>query len=245
VKKYQLTALFLIFSSSFTFASTCDSISSADIVGTAYSENDEYLYCEYYSLDSDGNKLVQYADVDGNLIAEKKVTLGYSPQQPSVRQIDFRSGELRSAEVIYNNKIPQNALLNYLKNEESEKRTFNVDITQDLVIDSGFDYAIRQSLQRIQQGEDVRFKFLSFTDGKSYSLIVHQTKLSRCRVDEADANHQCVKVKPANALARLLVKPIYLLYNMQENELLRFMGRVNITDDDGKSQWAMIDYQYN
>lgn len=226
------------------WASACKVVADVDIIGSAYDKKGEKLYCEYHFSDNEGNTSVRYINNDGELIAKKQVVAGPTPQRPSVRQLDYRSGELRSAEVIARDELPDEVQVDYVKNKDAEKRNFSVSTVPNLVIDAGFDYAIRESLPELDKGERLRFKFLSLVNGKSYSLSVKKTRLSRCTENANGEQYQCFSVKPANSIAKLLVTPIYLLYDVSEKKLLKFSGQVNILDDEGKSQWAMINYQH-
>ena len=227
---------------------TCSNNTNADIVGTAYGQDGTVLYCELYIAQENNNLLVHYTNVDGQRFAEKHLAFANDEFRPSVKQVDSRFNEIRSV----TRSEDANAIFSVLYQESATapQKTSTLEGTDSLIIDAGFDRFVVASLASLLAGESIGFDFLSIVHGKSYSLKIAQTDLDNCmnatqrNIANAAIERACFKVDSTNSFANLFIKPIYLLYDVSQAQLLRFVGQVNVLSEQGKSQRATIDYQY-
>jgi hypothetical protein len=215
-----------------------------DVVGLAVSQKTgEPLYCEYhYKNSQDSKTLVEYRDLNNQIIARKELDFSSSLLSPSVVQNDLRHNELRSVTAAGDdNKLK----VSYRKaNAEALEKTV-IDYSDTTVVDAGFDMAVRQSWDELVSGKKIKIDFVSPVHLTSIKLSIKSSKGRLCsEYNENETDQICFLVRPNNAVASLFVKPLVLVYQRNNQRLLTFSGSVNVTDDNGSSLKAVINYSY-
>lgn len=231
-------------------ASICDITSGADLIGLAVDKTDEIpLYCEYHFNEyKDGvikSSRVKYIDTDNQEMAEKQLDYSFSLLAPNLIQKDKRQGELR---VLKYSADDDNFLLEYKQDDNADKKFAIVAANETalpLVADAGFDRLLKQNWNALGQGGTVSFSFLSPIHTRSIALTVKRYNRSRCAGIAFDEESSiCFTVNPKSSLLKLFAKPLYLLYDQSNQQLVVFSGVVNLVDANGKPKAANIHYWY-
>lgn len=248
-----------------TSATFCPERNNAAIVGVAQtSAGDRLLYCEYHYLKNAEGELmpsvasmgdatvsmVEYRNQSQQLIASKQADFSISQLAPTIEQIDERHGE----KVFVKKKIMPEAdkvdvVVTYQAPNTSEPSEVTLSAGGGLVIDAGFDNAIRNYWDNIVAGNKVIVEFVAPAQQTTINLSIKPRKISRCNqlspdVVYDDTTHLCVTAQAANVILNWFVKPITLVYERDKQRLAMFSGAVNITDEKGDGQSAVISYFY-
>jgi hypothetical protein len=234
----------------------------ANIIGMVRDlESNNLLYCEYHIFENEGEPNtsykktnVEYRAKDQQLIATKKVDYSPGLTRPNVVQLDKRNNELRSS---INNLINGSANIgkvsekaemvdvNYRKPNTEQVEFAAIELEDMLVIDAGFDEAVKVNWNTLTDGKKLIIDFLSPVHLRTIKLTVKQSNDQDCYNDAYDNKIQaCFLISPSNMLLNLFVKPLALTYDRASKRLLRFKGDVNITDAQGDTQSAVIQYYY-
>jgi hypothetical protein len=229
----------------------------ADIIGMVRAvDSGELLYCEYHTFDKNENSQqankktnVEYRAYDKTLIATKSVDYSPGLLRPNVVQNDLRHSELRSSldnEIVTTAYEKKSAIsVSYRKPNSEEITSITIEPENMLVIDAGFDEAVKEYWYTLTRGEKLTIKFLSPVHLRTIKLTVIQSNSANCYKEPYDRETQaCFLIRPANMVLNLFVKPLSLTYDLASKRLLRFKGDVNITDAQGDTQNAIISYYY-
>jgi hypothetical protein len=233
----------------------------ADVIGRvrAVAEG-ELLYCEYHIFDNNDDVQpsikktnVEYRAPDQTLIATKSVDYTPGLLRPDVVQIDLRHNELRSS-------LDSSSKIQATTKDSSQKSVIDVSYRQPnsdelvskevnaedmLVIDAGFDEAVKEYWYDLMRGEKLIINFLSPRLLRAIKLTVSRSSNDNCYQEVYDKKTQvCFLISPSNMVLNLFVKPLSLTYDLASRRLLRFKGDVNITDAQGDTQNAIINYYY-
>ncbi|MEO0443515.1 MAG: hypothetical protein AAFZ92_07210 [Pseudomonadota bacterium] len=250
--RFAITLILLWMSPAYATPNLCPSLTSnqavPDILGIAtHLQSGENLYCEYHFVSDDKKTVVDYIDFNQQLIARKYLDYSLGEKTPLVKQQDFRHGELRAVTLTQGDDAQQSQLtIQYRKANTDETSTSQLAFSDSLVIDAGFDAAVRQQWNALVNGEAIQVDFVSPVHLKSFKLSIVQSQSRKCK-QQLSGNDQglCFLIRPANALARLFVKPLVLIYDQSSQRLLSYTGSVNITSLEGASKRARIEYHYN
>ncbi len=218
----------------------------AAIIGLASDAvSGEPMYCEYhYSQDLGSRFIVEYRNLSQEVIAKKELDYSVDMLKPDVIQQDFRHGELR--EVVSNQSQSNGIDVRYRKPNKEKTKTANLAVSDKLVIDAGFDQAIRQSWDSLSKGEKVKMDFLSPVHLRKIALTIEMKEGEECSRQQYDQVSQaCFLIHPSNVLLNLFVQPLALIYDKQSQRLLVYKGNVNITAEDGSTLKAVIQYHYS
>lgn len=219
----------------------------AGIVGLATDpDSQQPLYCEYHYLSVEENNqvLVEYRDLEQNLIASKQLRYSDNLLQPEVLQQDFRHGERR--EISFGQDPAQGEIeVVYLKPKSDQPKQVNLILGDNLVIDAGFDAAIRSQWRQLLAGEIIAMDFLSPVHLRTFNLSVRFVDAEDCSVRLAKPDDElCFMIRPTNAFMNLIAKPLWLVYEKATQRLLTYEGSVNLTTLEGDTLEANIRYYY-
>ncbi len=221
-------------------------VPKANIIGEVRDvATNQPLYCEYHIFEEGDNKKtrVEYRNTDQVLIATKSIDYSPSPTRPNVVQKDLRHNELRS--VIFDGSDNSGINVSYRKPNKSDIKTVTIKLSDDLVIDAGFDEAVREYWYTLVAGEKLVMDFLSPVHLDTIKLTVKKSTAKSCYKETYDRETQaCFLIKPSNVVLNLFVKPLALIYDLKSRRLLSFKGAVNITNEKGGTQNAIIKYYY-
>ena len=108
-----------------------------------------------------------------------------------------------------------------------------------LVTDAGFDQFVRENWDVLVQGERQKVDFLV---PSRLSIVPFRMEKVDC-IDGVE-NALCLSIETSAWWLRLLVNPVFLAYDLEHKYLLRFVGRANISDENGDYQTVDIHYEY-
>ena len=235
-KKIQLSlwaVLILLMSSEHTLSSQ---IVDKNYVGYAYDmETGAYLYKEVHRERWVGGKhvgsTVNYVDKDGKTIVAKQIKYNSNPLLPEFNTIDKRDGYKEASDVT-GNRIKLSSRRTDKENLESKAFT----IKPGMVIDSGFDYFVRTNWDDLMDGEKMKMKF----------GVPIERDFFNFRLYKISENKNTVKFRFEidNMLLRVFVKSIEVEYFKREKRLYRYKGMSNINNEEGKSYFVRIVFDY-
>ncbi len=211
------------------------------IVGVAFNNQNEFLYCELFSQISEKKFHSDYIR-ESNTFATKDLDFSNSLFLPDVTQLDFRSGELREATI---NKHQVNLKYREEKNRKDEQ--VNLARNEMDALDAGFNDFIRAHWDELITGNTLTINFGSIAHQKTLPLRISQRSSEKCGNilnKECSPAPFCFMIEIDNMFLRLLVGNIKLTYDKQ-HRLQEFNGTVNIQNNKQKSQNAIIHYYYN
>ncbi len=251
----SLTVLLFIFSPSFNVVAEShipefcrqhiSPVSKANVIGEVRDAiTDQPLYCEYHIFSSDAKKTkVEYRSIDQTLIATKNIDYSPSLTRPNVVQKDLRHNELRKA--VFNDNSNLGINVSYRKPNKSDIKSIQIEPADNLVIDAGFDEAVRAYWYTLVGGEKLVMDFLSPVHLDTIKLTIKKSNSASCYKQAYDTVTQaCFLIRPSNVVLNLFVKPLALVYDLETRRLLSFKGAVNITNEKGGTQNAVIKYYY-
>lgn len=206
------------------------------IVGSAYSlKTGALLYRETHQRISDDRHEVEYSEPDGVVFGNKTLDFTHSKITPSFVQLNERNGERIEVEQ------ENNALrVNYLENRSAEPKQDTLPLVPGMVVDAGFDAFVKQYWDTLTSGKEMDIEYLVPSKQSNFSFRVG---LAEC-IAGTQAEATCFTLTPVSWFVRMAVDPITVAYDPAEKTLLRFTGRANICDENGKYQSVDIQYRY-
>jgi hypothetical protein len=233
------------------------------VVGEAYSgDNKALIYCEYHYAPANSVKIiVDYRYPDGELIARKRLNYSSGLLSPDVLQEDFRTGELREVALLTDKESDTPLAVGYRKTLQSDMQTVNMAAPVSLVVDAGFNQAVRKYWNVLLGGETTKVNFVSPVHLRTIGLSITAKAISdNSIVDTSIATnnteqclgesyhtdkHVCFLIRPSSGLLSLFVEPLGLIYERASQRLLSYEGTVNINSEKGSSLKAIIRYVYD
>jgi hypothetical protein len=235
------------------YSQDCPHRENVAIIGAAKNiDTGEFLYCEYHTIVSKDRTTVNYYDKSQAPIAIKRIDYSNSRLAPAIEQDDFRHQEAVRVqwEAAQSSSSEAQLLVQYQAANTEELGQKRIAEPGGLVVDAGFDNAIRFYWQRLEEDGRVTFTFVAPAKLRTIKLSVVKRDLLSCfsegsaPVDYQENTHICYVVKPASSMLSWFVKPIKLLYHRQSQRLVLFSGNSNITNARGRGQQVMITYRY-
>lgn len=214
---------------------TCSPGDNVVMVGVARDKAGQFLYCEMISRPAEQQLHLEYSR-NNQVFATKHLSYGQSLKMPEVLQQDSRTGEVREAKLVGNQII-----LRYQPNRHKKISEAYIAADKADVVDAGFDNYVRLHWDELVSGSIVPINFASMAHLKVLPLRIRNQPLQTC--DAQVREGFCFQVEIDNALLRLVLGNIKLLYD-QQHRLQKFDGMVNVTNDDGDNQKAIIHYYY-
>lgn len=207
-------------------------------IGSAYDlKNDEFLYREVYCANGNPDEMeVIYRNEADRMIARKLLDYRTGPVSPSFVQHNLYSSEV--IEVGLSDGEVKMAVVDANSSETKKSATSAAGDKMPVVIDAGFDEYVRRNWETLLAGEKKRFLFPFAEHARLLELRI---KRSGCSY-ETDTD-QCFKLELSNWLMRMLVAPIELGYDPEQQRLLRYRGLSNI--GDGKGNGSVVDIHYD
>lgn len=231
-KRSLVIVVLAALSSSFSFAD--DAFSK--LVGSAYSiETGALLYRETHQKISKDIYKVEYSEPDGRVFANKTIDFSKSPITPSFSQLNKRNGE--KIDVIQSGNKLQ---ISYQENSNEKVEKDTVALAQGMVVDAGFDAFVKQYWDTLISGKEMDIEYLVPSRQSTFSFRFSQITC----VDGTKEGAMCFALKPVSWFVRMAVDPIVVAYDPVDKRLLRFTGRTNICDEQGKYLTADIQYHY-
>lgn len=204
--------------------------------GKAYDrESGELIYTEQHAFQYEGGNLsthtVNYVGADGSLWASKSLDYSANAFAPDFRLDDQRDGYVEGGEL-----TDERYRLYRVKDGEDGEKV--VEMTEDTVVDAGFDTFVRTNLEALlaDEVEKIRLAIPS-------NLIRLKFRVKKIGEEELFGLRAVqFKVEPASLL-RLLADAIYITYDVASGRLLRYEGLTNIRNAKGQRYDARIDFK--
>jgi hypothetical protein len=173
---------------------------------------------------------IRQTESDAEAFAEKKLDYSLSPIRPRVnyQQPDFDE----SLEITY----PDSGSVAVVWQQPGgDTKRSRVEVSNNLVVDAGFDNLVRQNWDKVVSGESVKFRFLAPTRGTDYAFILEPAQSQVVNADHV------VQIRPDSVLLKFLVDPIILGYN-SEGALTAYSGLTNVRENADQNYTAAIRY---
>lgn len=205
------------------------------VEGRATTLAGEHLYTErlkHRRDDKGGNLKVDYSNPQGKTFALKTVNYGCNATAPSFELKDMGSGIVEGVRWV------DDGVQAYQGSEATE-----LDMPRGpVIVDAGFDNAIKLSWDRMMNGEKVAYKYLFARDKKFLKLRFVKSDPPQLPNKNFDSDIVFFKVAANNFIFRLLSAPIYVGYEKNTKELKYYYGPSNLpTMKDQKA--VLISYQ--
>lgn len=205
------------------------------VVGEARSlDDDRLLYSEHHHIERrDGlptRHRVIYRRADGAAFANKRIDYARSVSSPVFELTDERDGYVEGARF-----DGDDYLLYRIETADSEEETRELEFGPDLVTDAGFDAYVRQHMDRVLDGNRLRFRL--GLAGALRTVDFRARLIERFEHESGPAAR--IRVEP-DSLLRFLVDSLELVYSLEPLQLRVYRGRTNIRDDDGDAIDAVI-----
>ncbi|QUX97508.1 hypothetical protein C0J08_19820 [Marinomonas sp. CT5] len=231
-KRYFMVAVLAFLFSSSSMAEE----GFSKLVGSAYSvETGTLLYRETHQKVSEDIYKVEYSEPDGQIFANKTLDFSKSRITPSFSQVNERNGEKIS--VTQSGDLLK---ISYQENNTAKVEKDSVKLVAGMVVDAGFDAFVKQYWNTLITGKEMDIEYLVPSRQTTYSFRVSQITC----VDGTKEGAMCFALKPVSWFVRLALDPIVVAYDPADKRLLRFTGRANICDEQGKYQTVDIQYHY-
>lgn len=168
-----------------------------------------------------------------DIFARKTLTYDESILRPS---LDFRQPAFDERMQVKN--VDDKTASIHWQTNEGGTETHEVELTDEVVVDSGFDNLVRTNWQRLTSGESVGFRFLAPTRGEHYDFVLEPAKDSRIDADVV------LRIEPSGFVMGFLVEPILLGYS-HDGTLTDYLGLTNLRKDRDNNYTAHIRYSHD
>lgn len=206
------------------------------IVGSAYSlKTGSLVYRETHQPLENGFYKVEYSEPNGQIFGSKMLDLSGSSVTPSFLQVNERNGERIEVKA-------SGDLLDVMYQEDSQSSPSDksVPLAAGMVVDAGFDAFIKQYWDALTSGKKLDIDYLVPSELTTFAFRFSQVTC----LDGTALNAQCFSLSPTSWLVKLAVDPLIVAYDTTNKRLLRFTGRANICDAQGKYESVDIQYRY-
>lgn len=203
--------------------------------GNAYDlATGKFVYSENHSEFRKGGihlySRVSYRDSKGHEFASKLITFQPDKYQPTYELKDSRDGYVEGirregGQTVYFAR----------RNRDQPLQSRAIATPKPAVFDGGFDYFVRDNLDKICAGQNASF----------YFAVPIELDYFRFRVAVKETGAMCrMNLELDNIVLRQFVKPIKLWYDVAKRRLIRYEGISNINGADGKSLKVRVVFDY-
>ncbi|MGO1749840.1 MAG: hypothetical protein ACTHZR_06120 [Marinobacter sp.] len=160
------------------------------------------------------------------------------------KELDYRQSDIRPTVNYQQPNFQESLKISYAGSKavnvvwqppSGDIKRSNVDVSDNLVVDAGFDNMVRQNWDRVVSGEPVNFRFLAPTRGTDYAFILESAPNHAVNADYV------VQIRPDNFVLKFLVDPIILGYN-NKGALTAYSGLTNVRENADQNYTATIRY---
>ena len=218
------------------------SASNNALIGEAYdTKTNQMVYQERHHYAQENGENVMYSmfvDPNGDTIGERKVA--FTEDRVQSYHLDQNLINYQESVIRNNDSI---TLIGKKGNKVKQKEVAN---SPEVIIDAGFSNFIVRNWEELQKGKTLRFDFASIGQMDTVRLQVKQVDLARTSASDHGVNEDEVMMfhmTAANALIRLLLKPIEIGYYKDTRQLAYYKGVSNLKDQKGK-QFSSVRIQY-
>ena len=191
------------------------------VKGTAKNKVGTMLYyevLEFKTSQSGGYLSVDYFAPDDSVLATKQVSFNCRPTAPDFELTDMTTNE-KEGVVVESEKIKSY--------QGSESSTLSIPDNQ-LVIDAGFDNAVKMNWDKLVAGGKVPFSYLFARDNKFFKLRLEKVDASKVDFPNTDENVIFFKIDANNLIFRLFSSPLFLGYESDSKSLRYYSGPSNL-----------------
>lgn len=237
-KRSFVTLFFSLLLSAYSLADTPASSNAnfSKIVGSAYSlKTGDLLYRETHQMLDDNSHKVEYSEPDGRVFANKTLDFSQSRITPSFSQVNERNGETIDVK-----QVKDRLEVNYVENRTAQSEVGSIPLVAGIVVDAGFDGFVKQYWDTLKTGKQMDIEYLVPSQQTTFSFRVAKAEC----LDGTQDGAMCFALSPISWFVKMAVDPIVVAYDPLDKRLLRFTGRANICDENGKYQSVDIQYHY-
>ncbi|MGQ1910409.1 hypothetical protein ACT3CE_11525 [Marinifilum sp. RC60d5] len=177
--------------------------------------------------------LTYFIGKNGNEFAHRELNFRSSFQKPEYLLTDKRSGLLE--EVIHLGSNQFN--IRYRKNIDSKLKESNIYVPKPAVVDGGFNYYIKNNWDKLLDDKKLVFNYLSVAFQDYFTFRIYKADKQT-----NDPNIMLLKMECKQLFLRLMVKPIFVYYNLETRRIVKYDGISNIRDLNGISYKALLNY---
>ncbi len=207
---------------------------SGSVTGRAYDlDGDVLLYTEEHLYSSQYQHTVTYREASGEVFAKKRLDYSHSFTVPDFRQENTRNGEVIEVVRTDSDKLE----VTYQANDKQNPKQKRLAIESLMVVDAGFDHFVREHWETLRKGRSLTIAYLAPSRRQTVALRIKEITCS-------SSDDVCFDIAPDSWLLSLVLDPIFLVYEEETKQLLRFRGRGNIADKKGDYQTVDIRYEY-
>lgn len=189
--------------------------------GRATTIDGEHLYTEYLHHRNDGRGdilMVDYTDPGGTTFALKTVDYACNPTTPSFELKDMDAGTVEGV------RWSESVIQAYQGSDSVQ-----LEVPEGpIIVDAGFDNAIKLSWEKMMSGEKVAYKYLFARDQRFLKLRFHKSTPPDLPNQRFDDDIVFFKVGANNFIFRMLSSPIYVGYQRDTRELKYYYGPSNL-----------------
>lgn len=200
-------------------------------IGVARGADDAKIrYIEHHQYLDDGSHIIRYYDASDSLLLEKEIAYPGLPQHPTIRQLDPRSNVLTTV-----TRDPSGEHATITRAQEQESDSFSFALSEDIVIDAGFDQYIRAYWDSFTDTPDQTVRF----------AVPGQNRLIKMRISRTgvSAEGATFRIKPENWVVRLLLPEIRLNYD-GKRLLKRYEGFSNLKPENTSGRDVVITFDH-
>jgi hypothetical protein len=208
-----------------------------EFTGVARDDSGAVVYREQHRLAYRGERHVsgetRYLSPEGEVIARMDSDYREHPYVPTYRFVDLRFQRQDGAEVegdrvtVYGRGAADEAL---------QRET--LALRDDMVGGQGLHHFIRDHLDRLNAGEELRVGFLVPLAGEVYNFRIRQTGVS------TSGDTAIFRIDIDNWFLRLFAPYLEVEYDLKNAHLLRYSGPSNLLRPDREAQTVTIEYRY-
>lgn len=163
------------------------------------------------------------------VFASKQLSYPAATPQP---EVDFRQPEFGERLQI---SVNGDSLGIQWSADSQQGGDWTLDMTEDLVVDAGFDHFVRKHWAALTSGDAVEFRFLAPTRGDTYGFVVEPASEPISGADHS------FRIRPTGLVMRLAVDPIRLGYR-DDGFLIHYVGLGNIRRNQDENYNVAIRY---
>ncbi|GBF39850.1 hypothetical protein [Leptospira johnsonii] len=210
--------------------------------GTAYDlETGNLLYRDFHEETWESGRhissIITYKDPNGKTFAKKRISFLQNRTLPEFQLEDYRDGYLEGGILQKGNLVK----LFFRRKLEDAIQEKSVDSGNHLsAMDGGFDYFVIDHWDELRAGKKIKFNFLVPVETDKFEFVAEKTKEGEYKGKPA----LFLRLKIANAILSVFVKPIDLVYDIESKRIMEFRGTSNINDENGKSYKVKIVYGF-
>lgn len=206
--------------------------------GIAMDKNSlEFIYKEvHHEIFNKGKHietLTYFLGKNGNEFARRELNFRSSFQKPQYLLNDKRSGLLEEVTHLGANQF----YIRYRKNANSKLKEKSIYVPEPAIVDGGFNYYIKNNWDKIISDKKLVFNYLSVAFQDYFTFRIY--KLDK---QTNDPNIMLLKMECKQIFLRLMMKPIFVYYDLETKRIVKYDGISNIRDLNGISYKALLNY---